>query len=147
MTWKWNTQTLSTTPQYKDTTATLALRNRLQTSRSDHHHADAATVQSPPNLSLRTSLLLFLATGFRLQLLLRILVVVFFFLGAVHGPAGLLQGVVEHAGCHRGGEVDERVAQVETPPAHHQLVGYIQSQYHMDFFFSFNHALKEASKQ
>lgn len=33
-----------------------------------------------PNLSLRTSLLLFLATGFRLQLLLRILVVVFFFL-------------------------------------------------------------------
>lgn len=48
MTWKWNTQTLSTTPQYKDTTATLALRNRLQTSRSDHHHADAATVQSPP---------------------------------------------------------------------------------------------------
>lgn len=72
----------------------------------------------------------------------------FFFLGAVHGPAGLLQGVVEHAGCHRGGEVDERVAQVETPPAHHQLVGYIQSQYHMDFFFrSITRSKKQANNR
>lgn len=88
-----------------------------------------------PNLSLRTSLLLFLATGFRLQLLLRILVVVFFSWSRTRSSRTSAGRVVEHAGCHRGGEVDERVAQVETPPAHHQLVGYIQSQYHMDFFF------------
>lgn len=40
-----------------------------------------------------------------------------FLLGAVHGPAALLQVVVEPVSCIRRGEVDEGVAEVAPTPA------------------------------
>lgn len=100
-----------------------------------------------PNLSLRTSLLLFLATGFRLQLLLRILVVVFFFLEPYTVQPDFCRACSRACGVPSwwwSWWTRSPSWNPSCPSSTRRLHSITISH---GFFFSFNHALKEASKQ